>query len=280
MAQIVLNVEGDILDKENFFNSEFIRNNKIKQISGAYMIKRDGESLKNLPGKIKYSFNEHGLLEDLYQVSELAGFRDTTHVIYRYTKTGLVKERIEYNASTYNSHQLVYNDIGRVVGEMNYRVRDLDENPEVFVPGEKHLVSSTRYSWTDVNDTTLEKTCYNNNSLPYQKEIVCTNEDGFLIQCKRQYVTTKDSKVIHYKYNKESWISEKEVRKSNSNEVEFYRYNYDKLGMLLKESYFLSAQELKFKELLYKDDGMLEAIIEKDIETGEINICKYTTTYF
>ena len=56
-AQVLDNRNGSAFTDKPFFNEDFIRQNKLKQLSGYYVLKKKGEMMKKTKYKYVYDFD-------------------------------------------------------------------------------------------------------------------------------------------------------------------------------------------------------------------------------
>src|SRR5690606_41249173 len=66
-AQVLDNSKGNAFTDKPFFNKNFIRNNKIKTISGRFNYKKSGQAIYTTDFFYVYSFDEEGNLDATFE---------------------------------------------------------------------------------------------------------------------------------------------------------------------------------------------------------------------
>ena len=94
-AQIIDNRKGNVFEDENYFNQEFLWQNKIKSVQGSVSIKRPQRPIEQRPDVFIYRFNEVGLLTQLDKVSSVLHLVDSMTIEYKRNDLGEVELRTE-----------------------------------------------------------------------------------------------------------------------------------------------------------------------------------------
>ena len=98
---MINNLSGDAFTDIPFFDSQFIKRNRIKSLEGNYSRKKDGDVVRPSIDFFKYSFDTSGKLINSIQVKSDFGKKDTIlnyHSISNNITASLIKE----NKYTFN----------------------------------------------------------------------------------------------------------------------------------------------------------------------------------
>ena len=93
-------------------------------------------------------------------------------------------------------------------------------------------------------------------------------------------VVTKKGTVITYEYDAyHRPIKKTEVNNLMGKEEYRYEYDYDEAGNLLEERTYLNDEHTTTRQFLYDGRMLLSARLTKEMETGTIQIVKYTCQF-
>ena len=83
-SQMLDNREGNAFTDKPFFNSEFVRINKVKELKGEFTYKKPGDIMRVTEYNYVYSFDDVGRLVASYETRKDDGTKDTTWNKYNY----------------------------------------------------------------------------------------------------------------------------------------------------------------------------------------------------
>lgn len=278
---MILNNNCQAFTDDNFFNTDFIRKNKIKTIYGKTSTKKDNDIIREQDIVNLYEFDEQGrLIKQMYSHHSNGYRTDTTTIIYHYDAQGrLITKRQNDNYSFY-SYNYVYDSLGNVIKETYCRDENIGPNKREFKLGNQFEIIAETYSYKKQNDK-ITKTYYNNYGKEYQMKEYYYNTFNYLIAEKTFYTLTgRQTAHVNYTYNEKGLAIEK-AEADTDGPQSGYGYKYDGIGNLTEYETFLDNQPLLHRELLYdKTSMLLNATITKDLRTKLITIVKYNYTFY
>jgi len=281
-AQIIDNRYGTAFSEENFFNSDFIRNNKIKIIRGQVSTKRDNEGIIERDQFVHYEFDAKGRLTVMMSTfASYATNKDTTIMYFVYDGRGnLITKRHNDNFGFY-SYNYEYDSLNRVVRETYCREENLGPDRYHFALGKQFVISSETYAYHQYVKDQKVKKFYNNYDKLYQETFSYFNDLGYLSeQITRLTLSGKETKIA-FEYNEHGLVS----KKSDISYIFGYNaiintFTYDKHGNMEEMTTFHNDKKTTLRSIVYDRVTMLmSAQVMKDFETGLIYILKYSYQY-
>ena len=276
-SQIIDNREGKAFQQEMFFSQEFLWQNKISTITGICQMKRTGKAIENRPDIIVYHFNETGQLAKIDAVTSVLSLVDSTQIVFDRNELGLIQNRNELGRNGYNTTSFFYDHKGRVERIDN----SVSENKSIeklkLVPGLTVTVNSESFKYTEPSTLILRKESFNNYGLPYSIDLVYRDTAGFVTREEKELTLSGKSFNKQYTYNDKGWIAQISTVESASNkEIKRESFQYDRIGNLIKVSYFTNAILQREIEILYSPTSFIEATLDQDMGSKDILITKYS----
>jgi hypothetical protein len=276
-AQIIDNREGKAFQQEMFFSQEFLWQNKISTITGVCQMKRTGKAIENRPDITVYHFNETGQLAKIDAVTSVLSIVDSTQIVFDRNELGLIQNRNELGRNGYNTTAFFYDQKGRVERIDN----SVSENKSIeklkLVPGLTVTVNSESFKYSEPSKLILRKESFNNYGLPYSIDLVYRDSSGFVTREEKELTLSSKSFSKQYTYNDKGWIAQIATIESSSNkETKRETFQYDKIGNLIKVSYYSNAVLQREIEILYTPTSFIEATLDQDMGSKDIVITKYT----
>ena len=276
-GQIVDNREGKAFQQEMFFSQEFLWQNKISTITGVCQMKRTGKAIENRPDITVYHFNETGQLAKIDAVTSVLSMVDSTQIIFDRNELGLVQNRNELGRNGYNTTSFFYDHKGRVERIDN----SVSENKSIeklkLVPGLTVTVNSESFKYSEPSALILRKESLNNYGLPYSIDLIYRDSSGFVLREEKELTLSGKNLSKEYSYNDKGWIAEiTTVENSSKKETKRETFQYDRIGNLIKVSYYTNAVLKREIEILYTATSFIEATLDQDMGSKDILITKYT----
>lgn len=276
-AQIIDNREGKAFQQEMFFSQEFLWQNKVSGITGVCQMKRTGKAIENRPDITVYHFNETGQLAKIDAVTSVLSIVDSTQIVFDRNELGLIQNRNELGRNGYATTSFFYDHKGRVERIDN----SVSENKSIeklkLVPGLTVTVNSESFKYTEPSGLILRKESFNNYGLPYSIELVYRDSAGFVTREEKELTLSGKSFSKQYTYNDKGWIAQISTIESSSNkETKRQTFQYDRIGNLIKVSYYSNAVLQREIEILYNPTSFIEATLDQDMGSKDILITKYT----
>lgn len=276
-AQIIDNREGKAFQQEMFFSQEFLWQNKISSITGVCQMKRTGKAIENRPDITVYHFNETGQLAKIDAVTSVLSMVDSTHIVFDRNELGLVQNRNELGRNGYTTTAFFYDHKGRVERIDN----SVSENKSIeklkLVPGLTVTVNSESFKYSEPSSLILRKESFNNYGLPYAVDLVYRDSAGFVTREEKELTLSGKTYSKIYTYNDKGWIAQISTLESSSNkETKRENFQYDRIGNLIKVSYYTNSILQREIEILYTPTSFIEATLDQDMGSKDILITKYS----
>lgn len=275
-AQIIDNRLGKAFSDEMYFNQEFLWQNKVKAITGVVSIKRPNRPIEQRPDISVYRFNDVGLLQQLDKVTSVLHLVDTLKIEYKRNDLGEVELRTEQGNRGFYTKKFFYNKEGKVERLDFGKSENLSTQRGSLEAGQSITINSESYTYNQLNDTVLMKSCYNNYGLLYSHITTTVNGLGYLISEREDIVMSNRSTTQFYSYNEKGWLEEVKSENSNPELSKSVKYFYDDLGNLLKLERYLGGKMTQEIEVLYTETMLIEAFLDHDVRSHDIVITKFT----
>lgn len=246
-----------------FFNSDFIRQKRIKTIKTEVMYKYPMQKISFSAESMRYSFSGNGDVEQWISINRSGNEK---RVNYYLSKDGkLVSEHIRTSKRNILK-SYVYDSHGNVI-----EIERIDESQqEKFDP--------ERFSYEYYSDTQYKKFWLNNEGLTFKYTIV-NLEDGIIVNETTRYIRGASKESVYYHYESGKLISYAKNSKLNTRREVKFELEYDESGMLqVMKEYHDGALVYRF-EYLY-EEGLVSVMLRKEIKSHQIQITKYSYTFY
>ena len=271
------NRNGDAFTDKPFFNEQFIKENKVKQLSGYYVLKKKGELMKTTKYKYVYDFDKEGHLISSYETMPHDGTKDTIWNVYEYDDQNRLAVFRKTNQDGFTSVYYEYDDKNRVIRE-EYK-REVYEKKDSIIQSLSFNKESLKYFEFD-NQT--KRTRYNNYDLPYLDEFFNYNELGYLVERIERLKMTSDVYTYAYEYNEKGLLSA--IRKSSNQKdgyIEELTFEYDDLGNLQQKHIYKNGVFTTDIQIVYNSKSkLISSIITRQVSTGYLTILRFKDFLF
>jgi hypothetical protein len=276
---ISTSVFGQMLDNRNglaftdkpFFDSEFIRINKVESLNGRFTYKKPGDIMRNTEYAYVYSFDSLGRLISTFETRKDDGTVDTTWNKYIYNNQNLVVEHKRGDGKGFTSTLYAYDEKYRVISESF--VREYVDSLGVL---QRTILNAENMKYEEY-DGQVKKTVYNSYGLPYLQEFSFYNELGYLVERTERLMMTSRTSKITYEYNEKGLMSSiKTIIGSQEVPSEETKFLYDEHGNLQDKHYYRDGVFTTEIEMLYNDRSMLLTyVLTRDVATNFIMILNF-----
>ena len=275
-GQVLDNQNGEAFTDKPFFNQKFIFENQIKQLSGYYVYKKKGESMKSTKFKYVYNFNRFGDLASTYETCPDDGTKDTIWNIYQYDDKKNLTVHKKTDQEGFTSIYFGHDSIGRVISEEFKReIVSEDASVRFLTFNLEHL------KYLDFDGQT-KRTRFNNYNLPYLDEFWNYNDLGYLLERTERVKMTSDIYTYGYSYNEKGKLSS--ISKSSNRQDEFIeelRFKYDDLGNLIEKLIYKNGVFTTDIQIIYNSKSKLvSSIITRQVSTGFLMILRFNEFEF
>jgi len=276
-GQMLDNSKGETFGYKPYFNTSFIKINKIKQIKGYYSTKAKSTGIKPTDDIYVYEFNRKGELIKEYKTQH----KDTIVSQYTYDGNGnliLIRKSDKYG---FHSFYYQYDSLNRIVAK-EYR-RDLNKSGDRihFQLDKSYRISGETYSYENTT-IGLKKYYYNSTGKVYQTEFFYEDADGYLLKQDSQLKTGSGRSKTVYRYGDKGLLSEKLIEtyltKKTTTKITF---EYDENQNILAQHYYRNGEYITEFQIIYDSKTMLlSVILTRDVKTHFITILKLTDYSF
>jgi hypothetical protein len=276
-SQIIDNKNGLAFTDQPFFDSKFIKQNKVKKIKGAYTFKKAGDIMRKTEFKSIYEFNELGQLIETFETRNDDGIKDTIQNLYEYFPTNLLKTHRKKDAGGFGSIHYERDKQGRVISEETHR-DVFNENGDF----ERTFIINKESMKYENFPLQLKKTVSNSYDLPYMEEFSYYNKDGYLLE-KEERLKMTSGRVKHvYEYNAKGFISA--IRSKATIDGKFaeeWFFKYDELGNLTEKHIYKNGIFTTDIQIIYNvDTKLLSSVLTRDVKTNFIMILRFMNYEF
>ena len=279
----ILDLNKPLFSDEPFFNTNFIRLNKIKSIKGSRSTKKVKDIIRTKGLDFYYEFNAVGNLTMQISTFHDARLRKDTNVINYYYDTNNNLELIRKNDTYgYYSHEFSYDKLGGINKQTYCREENLCEAKNYFQLGNRYVIKSDSFSYQKLSDKQIQKTFYNNYKKPYKEQIDYYNELGYLSEEYTKFLIGNKKHKTTYKYDEKGRIIEVITNEDLSTpNTKIEKYYYDDFDNILEIKIYENETYKISKQFLYdKTTFLLTAQLIQEVETEFIKIIQYQYTFF
>ena len=262
------NRNGSAFTDKPFFNTDFIRSNKVHKLNGKFTYKKPGDMMRETQYKYVYEFDSMGRLSTSFETRKDDGTVDTTWNVYLYNQKNQLIEHKRGDGKGFTSTGYEYDEKGNQTKESYIReyIDSLGNAQRTVLNSE-----SMKYEYYDLQ---VKKTVYNNYDLPYKYELIKYNELGYLVEREERLIMTMSVTTIKYTYNDKGYIASiSSFDGSNTIPTEENLYIYDDFGNLLEKHLYRNGVFTTEFEMIYNDKSkLLSYVLTRDVATNFIMI--------
>jgi len=280
-AQLIDNRKCNAFSDDNFFYQEFVRQNKIKSITGNISTKVEMQVIKNEHLVLKYEFDSVGRLVKQFGSFNRTGIKDTTFVTYMYDEFSRILTKRTNDAYGFFSYNFEYDTTGNILTKTYCRDENANVSRNEFKLGKQFIIVKESYKY-EKNDSIQTKNVFNNHGRIYQKEYQKYNKLGYLEEVTKKLVVNHKKSMVTFKYNELGKVSEKIIQNNTSkDDYVKYEYSYDEIGNLTFIDEYSNEKKKLHTEVLYDQSTMLmKALLIQDVEANFITIIKFSYEFY
>ncbi len=271
-SQVLNNQHGEAFTDKPFFNDGFIKENKVKKLSGYYVYKKRGQLMKETEYRYEYEFNRDGHLISTFETKADDGTVDTTWNLYDYDANGNLTVHRKTEQDGFNSIYFGYDSLNRIVSE-EFK-REIDTGNHVIIKSLSFNKETIEYKNPKPR---LKRTRFNSYDLPYLDEFFHYNELGYLVERIERIKMTSDVYTYHYEYNENGKLSA--IKKSSNRKdgyLEEMYFRYDELGNLIEKHLYKDGVFTTDYQIIYNSKTkLLSTVITRQVSTGFLMILRF-----
>jgi YD repeat-containing protein len=261
-GQMIYNQTGKAFTDEPFFDEFFVRANQIKEISGKYSRKKDGDMVRETNDFFRFRFDSLGHLISTYEIRTLAGLTDTLYNFYEYNEFGKLILHRKSEAGGISAYRYKYDSVQRVI-EIEHRRDIIDKNGNVL---QSNLINRETMRYVPFKNS-YKKVIYNSYNLPYMEEFDEYNSDGYLIrETKRMRMADSDYHKV-FIYNEKGRLAKvKFIHNEEENPYEEWQFRYDEFGNVIEKHIYKRGVFKNDIQIIYDTKtGLLGSTIQREV---------------
>lgn len=255
------------MDHANFFDTKDISALQIRSIEIYKNVKRDGKTMGKPQKKWRYLFNQDGLLIRSTKYFEYKSKVDSNSHVFSYNENKLIKKRDEllgrfhfrylYSYDKYDKQSLIKLDMNQSPPDTNY----------------------VRYFEQLKNNNYVLELTKNEIGLAFKKERRNYDMDGRLLKERISFVRNTQFAEQSFIYSNDL-LNEVRKKSSSLNGVELKKIVEYKNGKIDLVKVYRDNELTAKYAYLFDDSGLLENIIERDLEKLTITVYDLEFTFF
>jgi len=279
----ILEVNQPAFGEFPFFNTSFIKTNKIKTIIASRSSKKVKDIIRKKGLDYEYRFNTNGTLKSQMTTFLKKGhLKDTNIVTYQYNKEGKVICIRKSDNGGYFSNNYKLDDDGNIVKQTYCRDENASHSKNNFKLLKQYIITSDSFSYDKPSENQVKKIFYNKYHKRYKIQTSYYNEYGYLVEKYTKFLIGNSKSKISYQYDKKGRLSRIDNFSDLSQNNKISKtYIYDEIGNVLEIKNYENDKFITSKQFLYDEKTMLlTAQIIKDIDTEFIRIIQYRYTFY
>jgi hypothetical protein len=278
----ILGVNQPLFSDLPFFNTDFIKVNSIKAITGSISSKKVKDIIRTKGLKTHYTFNESGTLNMQLSSIQSGNKKDTTVTFYEYNKARKIQLKRKSDREGFYSYHYQYNSKNQIIAQTYCRDVNLHQAKNSFKLKKEYTIKTDRFSYETYGAEQTKKIFYNNYGIKFKEQTTAFDKLGYLKEKYTKFTIGNNKQKINYEYDaygrryKKHLFTDISQDKKNT-EV----YSYDEIGNVIAIKYYKNDKHATTKQFLYDTKTMLlSAIIVQEIDTNFLTIIKYDYTFF
>jgi hypothetical protein len=280
-AQLLDNSTGQAFTEYPFFNTQFIRASKIREIKGSYTFKKQGDRMRQTDYVYVFSFDQQGNLTRHYETAKGDIVTDTIVRFYTYDGFGhLLTKRINEKRGFMTTYY-TYDDAGHIVKEEIWR--DIDTLHSLLKPDiERSILWNSETMTYEDYEKQQKKKVYNSYGNQYLETNKYYDSLGYLSSVNELYTITRDQYTTKYTYGNKGWVENVQfVHNIDSIPLTEFRFTYDQYGNLSSKKEYRNGVFTTEYQIIYSGDtGMLSSVLIREVSTNFISIIRFSEPAF
>lgn len=277
----ILGLNKPLFSDLPFFNTEFIKINNIKSITGSISSKKVRDIIRASGLDYYYEFKKDGKLKNQLSSHFSNGLKDSSVVSYEYLNNNISVKR-KSDSYGYFSYHYTYDESNNVITQTYCRDENLFEVKNKFQLKKEYVIVKDSFSYQTFNVTQMKKTFYNSYGKKFKEQTNNYNKDGYLVEEYTKFIIGNNKKKLTYEYDENGRLFKKHIYTNIAQDKKATEiYSYDKIGNILEIKYLTNEKHTSTKQFLYDNKTMLlTAMIIEEKETAFLRIIKYNYTFF
>jgi hypothetical protein len=278
----LLGVNQPLFSDLPFFNTEFIKVNRIKSITGSISSKKVEDIIREKGINTHYTFNEDGRLNMQLSSIKSQKKKDTSITFYEYNKLGEIQLKRKSDGDGFYSYKYQFNANKQIVAQTYSRDINLKKAKIEFKLKKEYIIKTDSFSYESYGAEQTKKIFYNSYGIKFKEQINSFDKLGYLIVEYSKFIIGNNKQKLSYEYEQYGRLYKKHTftnisQGKKNTEI----YSYDEIGNVIEIKYYKNEQHTSTKQFLYANKTMLlSAILIQEISTNFLTIIKYDYTFF
>jgi len=270
-GQILENKNGQAFSNQPFFNSSFIKNNKIKSLKGYYVLKSRNKMMLDTKFEHVYNFNKLGYLESTYETRPGDGTPGINWNKYEYDSLGHLVRHEMTEKNGFKGIEYHYDTLGRITQEIHYRTFDTTN-----IDAQNILINEESWRYSSSKNG-IKRTKYNSYDRPYLDEFKEYNDLGYLVRREELIKMTSKRYTYAYSYDDHGLLgSIEKIQVGIETPLEVLNFRYDEVGNLIEKHLYKNGVFITDFQIIYNSKTkLLSTIITKNVATGHLIILRF-----
>lgn len=277
----ILSINQPLFSDLPFFNTEFIKTNNIKTITGSISSKKVRDIIRSKGLDYHYQFNEDGTLKNQYASHFSNGLKDSTLVSYTYVNNNISVMR-KSDSYGYFSYHYAYDELNNMISQTYCRDENKFGAKNKFELKKEYVIIKDSFSYQKFGADQSKKIFYNSYGIRFKEQTNHYDSLGYLTEEYTKFIIGNNKNKLTYEYDEFGRIFKKHIYANIAEDKKITEeYSYDEIGNILEIKYFDIDKHTSTKQFLYdKKTMLLSALIVQDIGTELLRIIKYNYTFF
>lgn len=275
----ILGINKPLFSDLPFFNTQFVRQNNVKSITGSISSKKVHDIIRSNNLDYSYQFNEDGTLKCQLSSHYSKGLKDSTVVSYEYDNNNISVQR-KSDSYGYYSYHYNYDENNNIITQTYCRDENKFNSKKKFELKKQFIIVKDSFSYQKFESQT-KKIFYNSYNKKFKTQTNSFDSLGYLVEEYTKYIIGNKKEKTTYEYDEIGRVHLKHTYTNISkNERNTEYYSYDEIGNILDIKYYQNEKHTSTKQFLYDKNMLLNAMIIEDIETEFLRIIKYRYTFY
>lgn len=263
------------------FNPKVITKNKVRSITTEHMNKKELRAIvKNKKTSTYYEFNNSGQLTMYYKIFIVYDtLQDTLVEFYSYNNDGKLIELRKSEYGKYGVYKYKYEG-DRLTEITQAQEENVLSSKIIFIPKNHIEKYKEKFVYENIDSLSYIKYTLSEDNVRYKEDEVLYELSKLKKEQTRYLFSKQQHSIYNYYYFEEDLVKKEEIDNYTQNQKKASIYKYDSIKRINQIETYKEDMKIYITEFLYKETGLMDAIINKDTETNAIEIIKYTHTYY
>lgn len=253
-----------MLQEYPFFNSSFIYQMNVKKIQTEVMYKMPNRTLRKTQQRQVFEFDALG---------NVAKYRT-------YASSGSCKTKSYFlnKKGQLSTHHLRFENRNELES-FQYNSDGFLEKREVSDAHDASVLTQEKFTYEKFSDTQFKRFYLNDEGLTYKYEVVDLDALKRVVSTRARFIHGVHRSSSDYVYVGDLLMSFASNTREITRREEKYTMEYDTQGVLQVCNFWIDAALIYRYEYLY-EDGLLVAVLRKELKTQEIQITKLNYVFY